>query len=174
MVIVGAGTVGLLTALYAYQHGWEVTVVHRDHRAPHPAVIDTVPVMFRSSSSLPAEGTADLVVDAASGADSAPLELALRLVRDGGTVVVQNAYHPGVRLPTPLRELFRRSIRLIGSFSYCRRHPGDFALALDLLRDHATTVAHLVTEAGDLTELPSVLADRPQRAARQVLIAGRR
>lgn len=174
LAVIGAGTVGLLTALYAHQHDWEVTIVHRDHRPPPPAVIDTMPFAFRVSSSLPDERTVDLVVDAASGADPTPLDLALRLVRDGGTIVVQNAYHPDVRLPMPLRDLFRRSIRLIGSFSYCRRAPGDFVLALDLLRHHAPTVAHLAAEAGDLSELLSVLADPTPQAGRQVLVAAKR
>ncbi|MGH3623601.1 MAG: zinc-dependent alcohol dehydrogenase [Sciscionella sp.] len=169
LAVVGAGTVGLLTALFAHQQGWGVTVVHRDGRAPNSVLIDTVPAAFRSPSSLADNDVFDLVVDAATGADPAPFALALRLVRDGGTMVVQNAYHPAVHLPTSLRELFRRSVRLIGSFSYCSRNPGDFALALDLLHDHATVVAHLVAETGDLTELPSVLAHRSTRAVRQVL-----
>lgn len=94
----------------------------------------------------------------------------LRLVRDGGVVVVQNAYHPGVCLPTPLRDVFRRSISLIGSFSFCRRQrPGDFTLALDLLRDHAHQMATLVADAGQLAELPVALGGGPMRTIRQVL-----
>jgi len=76
------------------------------------------------------------VVDAATGSNPSPLELAVRLVRDGGTIVVQNAYQPCV-LPTPLRDVFRRSIRLIGSFSYCRRGQDDFAEALTFLQQHS-------------------------------------
>jgi D-altritol 5-dehydrogenase len=109
------------------------------------------------------------VVDAATGVDPAPLDLALRLVADGGTIIVQNAYHPGVHLATPLRDLFRRSIRLIGSFSYCRRRPDDFTLALDLLRNHAAQVSHLVDAAGELTDLPTVLGGQGTRSGRQIL-----
>lgn len=169
LAVVGAGTVGLLTALYAHQQGWQVTVVHRDGRAPHDAVTKAVPAAFRSPAALPPNETFQVVVDAATGADPAPLELALRLVDGGGTVIVQNAYHPGVHLPVPLRDLFRRSIRLIGSFSYCRRRPDDFTLALDLLRSHAAQVAHLVSEAGELAELPAVLGGQLTRSVRQVL-----
>jgi D-altritol 5-dehydrogenase len=109
------------------------------------------------------------VVDAATGANPAPLDLALRLVRDGGAVVVQNAYHPGVRLPASLRGLFHRSIRLIGSFSYCRREPDDFTLALDLLRSHPAEVTHLVAEAGEFADLSAVLSGRAMRSVRQIL-----
>ncbi len=169
LAVVGAGTVGLLTALYAHQQGWQVTVVHRDGRAPHDAVTEAIPAAFRSPATLPPHRTFDIVVDAATGADPAPLDLALRLVGDGGTIIVQNAYHPGVHLSPPLRDLFRQSIRLIGSFSYCRRRPDDFTLALDLLRSHAAQVAYLVATAGELAELPIVLDGQGTRSVRQVL-----
>jgi threonine dehydrogenase-like Zn-dependent dehydrogenase len=169
LAVIGAGTVGLLTALYADQQGWKVTVVHRGGHAPPDTVADAVPAAFHSPAAPHLGEGFDVVVDAASGANSGPLAIALRLVRDGGTVVVQNAYHPGVHLPTPLRDLFRRSIRLIGSFSYCRRQPDDFSLALDLLRSHAAQVAYLVAEAGELAELPAVLNGRLTNSGRQVL-----
>jgi len=169
LAVIGAGTVGLLTALYAYEKGWEVTVVHRDGHAPREALTKPMPATFCSPATLHERGNFDLVVDAATGADPAPLNLALRLVRDGGTVIVQNAYHPSVRLPAPLRDLFRRSLRLIGSFSHCRRHPGDFALALDLLSRHAIRAAQLAACAGGLADLPAVLSERVARSVRPVL-----
>ncbi|TVT55327.1 hypothetical protein FNH05_09720 [Amycolatopsis rhizosphaerae] len=169
LAVVGAGTVGLLTALYAHEQGWKVTIIHRDGRAPHEAVAKAVPAVFRSPATLHPQETFDLVVDAATGADPAPLDLALRLVSDGGTILVQNAYHPGVRLPVPLRDLFRRSIRLIGSFSFCRRQCDDFTLALNLLRSDAAEVAHLVCQAGELLNLRAVLDHGAMRPVRQVL-----
>lgn len=169
LAVIGAGTVGLLTTLYAHEQGWEVTVIHRDGHAPQEAVAKAVPTAFQSPATLPPGETFDVVVDAAAGADPAPLDLALHLVSDGGTIVVQNAYHPGVRLPTPLRDLFRRSIRLIGSFSYCRKRPDDFTLALSLLRSHAAQVTHLVSEAGELPDLPAVLDGGVTRSVRQAI-----
>ncbi|MGI9004077.1 MAG: zinc-dependent alcohol dehydrogenase [Pseudonocardia sp.] len=170
LAVVGAGTVGLLTALYALHQAWEVTVVHRDGRAPHDTVTTSVHATFHPPSALPNEETFDVVVDAATGADPTPLDLALRLVRDGGTVIVQNAYHPGVHLPTPLRDLFRRSIHLIGAFSHCRRQrPDDFTLALTFLRDHATAITKLIADAGQLADLPTVISDWPTPSVRQVL-----
>ncbi|WP_165485879.1 alcohol dehydrogenase catalytic domain-containing protein [Frankia sp. Cppng1_Ct_nod] len=170
LAVIGAGTVGLLTALYAHRQGWEVAVVHRVGRAPHPSVTEAVPATFHSPAALPMDETFNVVVDAATGTDPAPLDLALRLVNDGGTVVVQNAYHPGVHLPTQLRDLFRRSIRLIGSFSYCRRHQqDDFTIALGLLGEHVDSMRHLVTEGGDLADLLSVLDHRSSQTVRQVL-----
>ena len=117
LAVIGAGTVGLLTGIYAREAGWAVTVVHRDGHPPGPAVQHEIPVAFTSTSTI-ADTTFDAVVDAATGHDAAPLESALRLIRDGGTIIVQNAYHPDVTLRVPLRHIFRRSIHLIGTFSY--------------------------------------------------------
>ncbi len=170
LAVVGAGTIGLLTALYAQRQGWQVTVIHRDGRAPSPGVAESVPAIFR----LPLtndENAFDVVIDAASGAEATPLALALRLVRDGGTIVVQNAYDPDVVFPVPLRDLFRRSIRLIGSFSHCRRQPGDFHLGLALLDQFTDSIAPLIAEAGHLTDLRSLLNREDAPGARRTLTA---
>jgi hypothetical protein len=61
-------------------------------------------------------------------------------VRDGGTAVVQNAYQPDMQLAMPLRDVFRCSIRPIGSFSYGRRHEvSDISAALYLLQGRTTS-----------------------------------
>ena len=113
----------------------------------------------------------DVVVDAATGHNSQPLELALQLIRDGGTVVVQNAYEPGVLLQTPLRSVFRRSIRLVGSFSYCRRKdPDDLAEALDLVRRLPDISDCLTSERWPAVNLPEALdALRVKDATKAVL-----
>ncbi|MGL5808405.1 MAG: alcohol dehydrogenase catalytic domain-containing protein [Nocardioides sp.] len=169
LAVVGAGTVGLLTALYAHQEGWNVTIIHRDGRPPVDAVTTAVPAAFRSPATLSPHQTFDVVVDAGAGAESGPLDLAIQLVSDGGAVVVQNAYHPGVHLLTPLRSLFRRSIRLIGSFSYCRRGSDDFKLALETLGRHAAQIAPLLAPAGDLADLRTALGETLPRSIRHIL-----
>jgi threonine dehydrogenase-like Zn-dependent dehydrogenase len=170
MAVIGPGTVGLLTALYAHTQGWKVTVVHRDDHLPDAAVARSLPVEFRSSSNLAKNDTFDVAVDAATGVDSGPLEQALRLVREGGTVVVQNAYHPGIQLAMPLRDVFRRSIRLVGSFSYCRRHRVcDISAALRLLEDNHERVLPLVSVSGDLTNLAAIIDGSSRRSVRRVL-----
>ncbi|MEU4360513.1 hypothetical protein [Promicromonospora sp. NPDC023987] len=166
LAVVGAGTVGLLTAAYGALIGWDVTVVHRganlDERA---AGVDArLATLDEATTSTPF----DVVVDAASGSSPAPLALALDLVRDGGTVVVQNAYHPGVRLGTPLRDIFRRSVRLVGSFSFCRRDGNDFGLALAALGSSRAAFGSLLVDVGDL-EAPESTVDRVEERRRLVV-----
>lgn len=165
LAVIGAGTVGLLTALHASDTGWDVTVVHREGRVPKPTMTGIAAVHSPSSVR---PRTFDVVVDAATGQDATPLELGIHLVRDGGTVVVQNAYYPNIITSTPLRDIFRRSVQLIGSFSHCRRRPStDFTIALTLLRQHHAQVQQMVTGAGSLVDLRTVLT-RPHEG-RQVL-----
>jgi threonine dehydrogenase-like Zn-dependent dehydrogenase len=170
LAVIGAGTVGLLTALFAHDEGWTVTVIHRESPRPSDGLAKSIPATFCTPRTLGEHCAFGVVVDAATGASSAPLDLALRVVDDGGTVMVQNAYHPEVRLRTPLREVFRRSVCLIGSFSHCRRPPGDFTLALDLIGRHSESAAHLASNVGMLDGLPNALSGYALRSGRSVLV----
>lgn len=166
IAVIGAGTVGLLTAVYARSLGKEVTLVAR--RGPQLCVdgvhLTTADDVDRRSF--------DAVVDAASGVSADPLELALDLVKDGGTVLVQNAYQPSVTFPGSPREVFRRSLRLIGSFSFCRRDEDDFVIGLDVLRC-TPDAPGLLGVAQSLDRLPELLAsDRRTRTSRLVLDFG--
>lgn len=172
LAVIGAGTIGLLTALYAATLGHTVTVAHRAGASPSVPITRAIPAVFRATPQLPAQAF-DVVVDAATGDEATSLELALHLIRDGGSIVVQNAYHPQVQLRTPLRDIFRRSVQLIGSFSYCRRLPEpDFSAALTLLANHPEQVRHLVIEAGHLPELRRLLQERRRGGVRHAISAG--
>lgn len=97
----------------------------------------------------------DAVVDAASGENDSPLRHALKAVREGGTVLVQNAYEPQVHLSVPLRDVFRRSITLRGSFSYCRAAGrDDFRDALDLIAKGGDWTALMTRDRFPLGDLP--------------------
>lgn len=151
LAVIGAGAIGILTAVYARGLGIDVTVFTRRHQVLR---LDGVKAV--------AQGTVghrgyDVVVDAATGATSDPLEIAIGLVKDGGTIIVQNAYHPGVRLAAPLRDVFRRSIRFQGSFSFCRKNGNDFVIGLEALRDLPEAASLVRTHRG-LDALPDALA----------------
>ncbi|MFJ8853643.1 hypothetical protein [Streptomyces sp. NPDC102437] len=98
-------------------------------------------------------------MDAASGLSDAPIRQALKVVRDGGTVLVQNAYAPRVTLSAPLRDIFRRSITLRGSFSYCRADGhDDFRDAIDVIARGGDWAALMTRDRFPLSELPQGLA----------------
>ncbi|MGH3715564.1 MAG: alcohol dehydrogenase catalytic domain-containing protein [Micromonosporaceae bacterium] len=155
--VIGSGVLAVCTAACAMAADWNVHLLVRDpHRASelrHVLDVDTVPC----TDALPA---CDAVVDAATGRDDGPLRQALSSVRDGGTVLVQNAYDPGVALSVPVRDLFRRSITVRGSFSYCRAAGrDDFRDAIRLLATSTDWPALLTKARYRLPELPLALDD---------------
>ncbi|MGH2604353.1 MAG: hypothetical protein ACRDJ9_33815, partial [Dehalococcoidia bacterium] len=155
--VIGSGVLAICTAACALAAGWQVHLVVRDaHRACELRRVLRVAIVRRAED-LPA---CDAVIDAASGGDDLPVRHALSSVRDGGTVLVQNAYDPGVTLSVPMRDMFRRSITIRGSFSYCRASGyDDFRDGLRLLATAAEWPALLTKARYRLPELPLGLAD---------------
>ncbi|MER7604722.1 alcohol dehydrogenase catalytic domain-containing protein [Nocardioides sp. NPDC127503] len=163
IAVIGAGAIGFLTAAYARSLGSKVTMITR--HAPR-MVLDGVRMASASEASA---HSFDVVVDAASGASAEPLELALALVRAGGTVIAQNAYHPGITMTTALRDIFRRSLRIIGSFSFCQREGSDFAIGLDVLRRTPEAI-ELIDTTSPLEHLAQLIdPDSPSAPIRHVL-----
>ncbi|MEU3017322.1 alcohol dehydrogenase catalytic domain-containing protein [Nocardiopsis sp. NPDC007018] len=170
LAVIGSGAVAICTAAYAVHLGWHVSLMVRDMSRVAVLQGKLDDATLGLVGAFP-NSHFDAVVDAASGRDAQPLDSALTLVRDGGHVVVQNAYEPGVRLGRDLREVFRRSLTITGSFSFCRRDGHDFAEALHLLAARPEWAAALTRDRYPLHELPEVLermrtcdSDRPLKA----------
>jgi threonine dehydrogenase-like Zn-dependent dehydrogenase len=176
LAVVGSGPIAVCSAAYAAQHGWEVFVVVRDLQdlSKLQRLVGLVDATFATHQNCGLRGRCDAVVDAASGHDDAGLRQALDLVRDGGTVVVQTAYDPSVRLDYPLRSIFRRSITVRGRFSFCRsRGCDDFAEALAILASRPSWASALTSCRVPLASLPDALnmlsAPSPVRPIKVVL-----
>ncbi|MFI8105335.1 alcohol dehydrogenase catalytic domain-containing protein [Streptomyces sp. NPDC086023] len=155
--VIGAGALGICTAVCAASTGWDVHLAVRSaarHQELQRALAG--PRLSVHHRALP---SCDAVVDTASGYDDSPLLQAVASVRDGGTVLVQNAYAPNVTLSLPLRDLFRRSVTLRGSFSYCRGSGhDDFRDALAFLTHGGAWADLLTRDRYPLPELPRALA----------------
>ncbi|MFB6847953.1 zinc-binding dehydrogenase [Streptomyces sp. NPDC056373] len=154
--VIGGGVIGVCTAICAADAGWDVHVLVREPSRSHQLSYVLDPNINLHSAELP---PCDVVVDAASGGSDAPIRQALKAVRDGGTVLVQNAYAPRALLSVPLRDVFRRSITLRGSFSYCRADGhDDFRDAIDALAKDGDWAALMTRDRFPLSDLPQGLA----------------
>ena len=154
--IIGGGVLGVCTAVCAAEAGWEVHVMVREPSRSHQLrhALGSY-ATFHAGNPPPC----DVVVDTASGQSDSPIRQALKAVRDGGTVLVQNAYAPRVVLSVPLRDIFRRSITLRGSFSYCRADGGDdFRDAIDIITRGGDWAALMTRDRFPLSGLPQGLA----------------
>jgi 2-desacetyl-2-hydroxyethyl bacteriochlorophyllide A dehydrogenase len=158
LVVVGAGTVGCLTAWVAKHSGCDVHLV--DVNPARAAIASQLGLTF----ALPAEAPrdADTVIHA-SGAPEG-LDLACRLAATEATIVEMSWYGTRV-VPLPLGEAFHaRRLTLkssqVGQVAASQRARWDFrrrmTFALSLLADPALDA--LITGESDFQDLPRVMA----------------
>jgi threonine dehydrogenase-like Zn-dependent dehydrogenase len=156
--VIGSGALATASAEFAASLGWRTVLLVR-----HPEKLAGIASVLESdvqplSSVRPHEF--DAVVDAAGGVDDTPIVAALDAVRDGGVIVVQTAYYPGVRLSRDLREPIRRSLTIIGSFAFCRRRGrDDFVDGLAFLASGAGWAEPFVAGRYALADLPRALVE---------------
>ena len=149
VVVLGAGPIGVMTALALRAQGFERVVVVEpgEPRRERIAALgfEAVPLegvheatVKRLGSELPA------AVLECAGHPSA-LGLALELVRPAGVVVAAGVLEE----PVPLNQLLLilKEVRVIGSFAYRRE---DFAEALELVASGAIPADELITEVASL------------------------
>lgn len=171
LAVVGLGVLGSITALYARCIGFNVFGYIRNLSKYSKQLAEVLDINVYELSELE-NGTEefDIVIDSAVGDTSASLKSALTLVGRGGQVLVLNAYHPGVELDgVSLRDIFGRSLELIGVFSYCKkRKAGDFEEALQFVSSHQEQLKYLLLPPEELGQLNAVL-DRRMSGRRAVL-----
>jgi 2-desacetyl-2-hydroxyethyl bacteriochlorophyllide A dehydrogenase len=149
VVVLGAGPIGVMTALALRARGFERVVVVEpgERRRQRISALDfeAVPmegvheaVVERLGSELPA------AVLECAGHPSA-LGLALELVRPAGVVVAAGVLEE----PVPLNQLLLilKEARLVGSFAYRRE---DFVEALELIASGAVPTDQLITEVAPM------------------------
>ncbi|WP_328476898.1 zinc-binding alcohol dehydrogenase [Actinoplanes sp. NBC_00393] len=190
VAVVGAGVVGLLTALFARSHG-----------AASVVVVDPTPQRLEIASALGLEvlsskGEEDPAVtlktrwrhaDGDRGADvvfqcrgqAAALHLALRLLRPQGTVI-DLAFYPGGADEVRLGEEFHHNglgVRCaqIGRVPRGLAHSWDrerlSAATIDLLRAEGDAIRkHLVTAVVPFAEAPALLTDLAERRRQEMQV----
>jgi 2-desacetyl-2-hydroxyethyl bacteriochlorophyllide A dehydrogenase len=154
VVILGAGTIGLLTLLVARRHGADKIIMTnrsagKRERALRlgadaafdprdPGVLDAIRAELGGEN-------ADVVFDCV--AVQGTMDQALALVLKGGTVVVVGV--PPAPVTVPLPDLQDRQIRLQGSAVYL---PADYTEAISLLAEGVVRVDDFVTAQYPLAE----------------------
>jgi 2-desacetyl-2-hydroxyethyl bacteriochlorophyllide A dehydrogenase len=154
-LVIGGGTIGLLTAFVATRLGWSVTIaVRHEHQRRAALALGVLRVVGGDRDSVTAAvGTeAPDVVFEAVGGRSDTLELALIAVRPGGAIVTLGLFAAPITLP-PIRFLVKE-VRLVGSMMYSRPHPtSDFAAAIGLLSSGRRELSELITHRVPLEDI---------------------
>lgn len=154
VLVIGGGTIGLLSVLVARASGASVIAISARH--PHQQAmaraLGATHVMQSEDEdahdSVMRALAPDVVFETVGG-NADTITEALQAVRPGGTVVVLGIFTSSVSC-NPL-VLVAKEVRLIGSLTY--GHAGaraDFEIAIDLLAAHRAQAAALVTHRFNL------------------------
>ncbi|MCS3845053.1 alcohol dehydrogenase catalytic domain-containing protein [Microbacterium sp. AK031] len=142
-LIIGAGPMGMILSIAA--RGWDIhdvtfadRIPERLERARSFGATDTVLVKDTVSEELP-PAAFDLVIDA-TGRPSV-LQDAVQLLADGGTLIPFGVCPPGSQLTLDPFEVYRRQLRIIGSFSLNRGIPE----ALQILQRTRFPIEEMIT-----------------------------
>ena len=148
VVVLGGGTIGLLTVLAARAAGAsEVFMIAR-----HPAQQERAAAFGATLvSEMDLGGRADVVIETVGGR-SDTLSTAVAMARTGGTIVMLGVFEGATTLPG--LEFGTRELRLVGSNCYGRASArSDFDVGLDLLRRWPQEVAGLITHTFTLDQV---------------------
>lgn len=164
VVVMGAGPIGLLTAMVA-RHRGAARVMMTDIRPAALAFAASLGFDVGSPANLPA-AELDVAFEAAGAAEA--LANAVTAVRRGGRIVqIGNIAEKAI--PVPVNLLVSKEIDLLGSF----RFGDEFALAVELIETGAIAVADIITARLPFEAAPDafVLAtDRGTANAKIVLV----
>ncbi|MEO5341402.1 MAG: alcohol dehydrogenase catalytic domain-containing protein [Magnetococcus sp. MYC-9] len=158
VVLVGDGRLGLLVAQVLALTGCRLQVVGR-----HPenwSILHDRGMQVCLDTEVAAEGQAETVVECSGSA--AGFQLALRLLRPGGRLVLKSTFHG--TLPIPLADCVVQEFQWIGS------RCGPFAPAIRLLQQQRIEVEPLITACYPLPEALAALAHAGQRGALKILL----
>jgi threonine dehydrogenase-like Zn-dependent dehydrogenase len=145
VVILGSGTIGLISILLAAPAAREVVVTARyPHQAQLAREFGATEVFAPGSAELldwARANPVDLVIETVGGAADTLAE-AINVVRGGGTVVPLGVFTADVMVPA--RKLVNQEVRVVGSVVYGHEgHQSEFGAAVGLLPRLAEKLALL-------------------------------
>jgi threonine dehydrogenase-like Zn-dependent dehydrogenase len=169
VLVIGAGTIGLLAALLARDRAGETAIVVRHaHQAECARALGVAPVPEADAAAFARAHSPDVVIETVGGhADT--LVQAVQLARAAGRVVVLGVFS-GVR-PVDALGLLLKEITLIGSNTYGtgRRGP-EFRAAVELLPRYASELAPLLTHRFPLARVAEAFATAADKKSRAIKV----
>lgn len=166
VIVLGGGVIGLLAVQLARNAGAEVTLVTR-----HPAKRDlalAVGATHAAATEVEARALlpngADLVLECAGVAET--VEMAPRLTRSGGRVVILGVMPQGEQVRIEPFDLLFREIQLLHSFI----NPFTQARAAAMLSAGQVDVAPLISRIIPLSEAPAAIANPAAPGEVKVLV----
>lgn len=140
VLVVGAGTMGLLTAIICKQHGaGEITVVD-PNPSKHPMALAIGANRAFMPDELPDEKF-EVIFEAAGS--MAALRQALKRIRKTGVLVQVGVHNVDAKVEVLPFEIYEQELRIVGSNSLANQFPA----AVDLMYDVAGTASLLIGDS---------------------------
>ena len=155
VLVLGAGTIGLLTAMLLREVALEVAITARyDHQRAAALRLGASAVFEPGSAELKAWNQArppEVVIETVGG-HAGTLSEAIHAVAPGGTVVTLGVFVGDQ--PIPAYRLVAKEVRLVGSLMYARAGArSEFGMAVDLLPRYRDEIALLQTASFPLARV---------------------
>lgn len=169
VLVLGSGTIGLMSTLAAFAAGCEVITTYRhDHQGEAALALGASRIVRESETAgLEKEGI-DVVVETIGG--TAPtLQQGMGIVRAGGRVCVLGVFSQ----PQPINALglVLKDIRMAGGITYCR--PGahsDFDNAINILRVHGERARKAISHKFSLEDGAKAFATAADKSTKSLKV----
>lgn len=169
VLVLGAGTIGLMSALAASAAGAEVVSTYRhDHQGEAALAVGAARAVRESKTAGLEKQGFDIVVETIGG-NAPTMQQAMGIVRSGGRVCVLGVFSQPQ--PVNLLGLVLKDVRMAGGITYCR--PGahsDFDTALSILRTHSDRARTVITHRFPLEEAAQAFATAHDKSTKSLKV----
>jgi threonine dehydrogenase-like Zn-dependent dehydrogenase len=169
VLIIGAGSIGLLLGLLARDSGGRVAIITRHaHQSQIARELELEPVPESEADAFARELQPDVVFESVGG-QARTVERAIQAVRPGGRVVVLGLFQAPSQLDA--RTLVMKEAILTGSKVYgMSDHGHEFAAAVQRVPRYRSELGRLQTHQFPLADLPAAFAAAADKRTQAVKV----
>jgi 2-desacetyl-2-hydroxyethyl bacteriochlorophyllide A dehydrogenase len=169
VLVLGSGTIGLLSTLAASAAGAEVIATYRHEHQGEAALAVGASRVIRDGETAGLEKQGIDVVIETIGGNAPTLQQALGIVRPGGRVCVLGVFSQ----PQAINALglVLKDVRMAGGITYCR--PGsqsDFDVAIGILTKHGDRARRLISHRFSLDEGAKAFATAADKSTKSLKV----
>jgi 2-desacetyl-2-hydroxyethyl bacteriochlorophyllide A dehydrogenase len=169
VLVIGCGTIGLMSVLAARAMGAEVTAIFRhDHQGVAALAAGATRIVRDGETRGLEREDIDVVVETVGG-HAETLAQALGIVRPGGRISVLGVFTQSA--PINALGLVLKEVTMVGGITYCR--PGlrsDFDTALAILRDDPERARAIITHRFPLAEAAKAFATAADKSTKSLKV----
>ena len=169
VLVLGSGTIGLLSTLAAAAAGAEVIATYRHDHQGEAALAAGAARVIRDGETAGLEKQGIDVVVETIGGNAPTLQQALGIVRPGGRISVLGVFSQMQQINA--LGLVLKDVRLAGGITYCR--PGsqsDFDVAIGILRTHGDRARKLISHRFSLEEGAKAFATAADKSTKSLKV----